>query len=505
MTIGTCDQASLERFTSQLIQASFEPKDKELRVWEGPLSRPMRLLTDASSMRVFIADGWPFRPPKLFVDGLRSEHVNPAGEVCLWQEGDNSLEWMSVEGLNGRIALWVEKTERGFGVEDAALDAHLYFEPREPILATLDLAQMDELQDGQFGKLHGVVVGPRLLRWSDRSQGRDSLAGSWYSRHGLRAPPRNLAEFAGALTPQQMKNFLRLQKRAVQKRVETLALITWPTMHGQNGLGLRLRATEGSSVAAAAVEIARVDKRTLLLRSGPMASDLQNRSIAIFGLGAVGSHVALLCSQCGIGRLRLVDQAVLRPGDIVRHAGTYDDVGELKVHAVQRLIAIKAPATRVEAVEESPWHPERLTRLMQGADLVVDCTGILSFTDHLSIVAQENGYELLSSALYRGGAVGRVRRQLRDDTAICRRADEGSPYPRIPPGPGESELVGLETGCSAPVTNAPPTSVLAVAALTADVAADALAAGGRGFPSEILDVYKALEAPPFDELGRLAI
>jgi hypothetical protein len=86
----------------------------------------------------------------------------------------------------------------------------------------------------------------------------------------------------------------------------------------------------------------------------------------------------------------------------------------------------------------------------------------------------------------------------RRDVPIFGRTAE-SRYPLIPPG---DEPLALEPGCSAPVNNASPSAVAAIAALTAEIAVDALAGRWR-YADETIEVYRPLDAAPFDHIGRL--
>jgi hypothetical protein len=92
-----------------------------------------------------------------------------------------------------------------------------------------------------------------------------------------------------------------------------------------------------------------------------------------------------------------------------------------------------------------------------------------------------------------------VRRQaLPSDTPISERIKDHR-YPTIPPG---DEPRVFEPGCSAPVNNASPIAVAAVAALTADITVDHLV-GRNLYPDEVIDVYRPLEDAPFNRLGRV--
>ena len=148
---------------------------------------------------------------------------------------------------------------------------------------------------------------------------------------------------------------------------------------------------------------------------------------------------------------------------------------------------------------ESPWKPSRLRELIAGAELVIETTGLTSFALLVSYICRESGTPLVSAALYRGGAVARVRRQARaDDVALAERSP-ATGHPIIPAG---DEPVAYEPGCSEPVNNASPVAVSATAALAAEVAIDTLTER-FDYPDEAIDVYRPLDEAPFDRLGRI--
>ena len=99
MTADCFNLASLEAFTTQLVAAGFEPiEDYGRKYWTGAIYPAFAPLTDATTMDIHIAPGWPFRPPALFVAGLNTNHSTLDGLVCMWREGDTSLRWLTVEG-----------------------------------------------------------------------------------------------------------------------------------------------------------------------------------------------------------------------------------------------------------------------------------------------------------------------------------------------------------------------------------------------------------------------
>lgn len=408
---------------------------------------------------------------------------------------------MTLGGLHDRVEEWCEKTRSStFSAEDTALDAHLYFTDSAGILATIDPEAWPEaLSDGVSGDLSAKQQHPRLIEIHlDRNSGE--LSGRWYYRSSLQSVPRNLDEFSEVLAQGQRKNFDRGLKRLVEEEdgIDT-ALLIWETRHGRNFLGIRLKSENGNAEASA-LELAPVDEATLLLRAGPDASVLGGKSVCVFGAGALGSHVALWLAKSGCRDLTIVDRERLRPGNVVRHVCNREGIGYPKAETVKMIAKAHAPWTTVKPELKSPWNPQEVQDYLASVDLVVDTTGLAAFTTLLSHVAERAAVPMVSVALYRGGSVSRVLRQLRSDGPIHERQERGD-YRVIPPGDDE-EWVGVEVGCSSPVANAPPVSVATAAALATHVIIDVLT-NRNAYAEEVIEVYRALSEAPFDRLGRV--
>ena len=107
----------------------------------------------------------------------------------------------------------------------------------------------------------------------------------------------------------------------------------------------------------------------------------------------------------------------------------------------------------------------------------------------------------VSGALLRGGFIGRVQRRALDTDAPISNRPKSSSYPPIPPGDAEFEIAEPDLGCSAPVNNAAPASVLACASLITQMAIDTLTERFE-FDDEVIDVYRRLPDAPFNRVGR---
>ena len=502
---------SLEMFLDDLADAGFHPVPDSSRTrWTGPIHPAFAGLTTAATMEVVIVPGWPFQPPAVFVQGLNTNHSTLGGLVCMWQDGDFSRQWTSVEGLFSRIEEWCEDAKGGWQDDNLEHDAYLNFQPKTGLVATIDLVGIG-MHEGSWGEFAGLV-NPTPFRIDilpGRKRSSNQLRGLWFHAGVLTTPPpRNLSEVSSCLPRSLRKGLQRAlaerkkQEALVASRGVDLIVFCWKRQDRTNLLVMACREMN-EEVEAIALQPGPNDEKSLLTRAGPDAPVLRPRSAVIFGAGALGGYAATTLAQSGIGALRIVDGDVLLPGNVVRHVAGHDKVGAPKVEAVREIIANHAPWAEVAVFQESPGTPSRIHELTTGVDIAVDTTGSEALTYSLAMVAQDSGVPVVSGALYRGGGVSRVQRQARPtDTPILQRVNL-SRYPPIPPGDGTDEFAEQQLGCSAPVNNAPPFAVQSCAALIAQVAIDALTERFE-FDDEVIEVYRTVGEPPFDRLGRIA-
>ncbi len=500
--VDTLDRASLDQLITELVEAGFEPVPGSGAKWRGPIHPVLKKWTDATEMEIMIQDGWPVRHPRVYVQGLQLEHVNQEGEVCLWQDDDPTMDWVTLAGMNQRIDAWCDAARSGFREVGQALDAHLYFRSAGIGLAVLDIDEFRRdgaFRDGDFESIYGSRA-DGALRLTTRQLAGDVVKGRWYYRARDVTQPRDVQSFRSALTGAQQRHFdhgMTLFMEGKRGALDVLALI-WETTYGTNVLVLIPRLGSNGTIELFSVEAARTDIATLRQRSGPDAASLLQKKVVLFGAGAVGSHVALSLAGAGLGSITVVDGDRLRPGNVVRHALGHSLVGRNKADAVKQELASRSPWTDVRVRDTYAWGPQEITGLCESNDLVIDATGNAAFSIVISEVAESRKWPLVSVGLYRGGRVGRVRRQWRDVPAIYRRAELDS-YPLIPPG--DEGDVFLETGCSAPVNLAPPYAVLSAAALACQVSVDTML-GRAELSDEIIDVYRPLSESGFERFTR---
>ena len=100
---------------------------------------------------------------------------------------------------------------------------------------------------------------------------------------------------------------------------------------------------------------------------------LGRATVAVVGLGGLGSFVALELAHLGIGRLILIDPDHVEVTNLNRLLGAEPaDVGQAKVDVYKRLIERVAPTVHVEALALSIFDEDALTHT-KGADILVGC------------------------------------------------------------------------------------------------------------------------------------
>lgn len=501
--LETTEPKALEDFVGELRNAGFVPADDALCRWTGPLPEVLRQLTDARELTVVIRDGWPYRPPSVEVRGLHGWHADHE-HACLWQEGDVSLRWLTLDGIRQRIDEWAAARDRGFGRQGAALDAWAYFEGRVQGSVSIEMAELSITyppRPQQSGNFALIEIAPGFYRAVTRTQTHAARRGRWFVIPAPAEPPRTLEEVARLLSNSH-RNQLERQCRllAEGKPAWTVIAVVWSGPYGVDVLPINLVRVHDGTVLAQPLVPTPHSSDARLRRAGPDAEALAGTRVALFGLGSVGSQLANTLASSGCGFLRLVDGDILLPVNLVRHAAPGPFEGQPKVTAMRMLLENRCPWVRCEEILESPWSVEGLREHVSDVDLVVEATGNGAFAIHLAKVCSEQESALVSVALFRGGRVARVRRQLPDDYPIASRGDHWR-YPVIPRGI-EDESAGLEVGCTAPVTNAPPRAVSAAALLAADAVIDVLTERCEG-EDEVVEVLRPLVESPFDKVGRV--
>ncbi len=132
---------------------------------------------------------------------------------------------------------------------------------------------------------------------------------------------------------------------------------------------------------------------------------LQQANVLVLGCGGVGSSCVEALARGGIGTLIIVDKDIVAPSNINRQAIAFEStVGKRKVGVMAAMIADINPDCRViahdtfvlaENIEE--LYDTILAEVDGRIDYVVDAIDTVSTKLSLASLAQERGFELISS------------------------------------------------------------------------------------------------------------
>lgn len=143
---------------------------------------------------------------------------------------------------------------------------------------------------------------------------------------------------------------------------------------------------------------------------------LREKSIGIVGLGSLGSKIALSLARMGASRFFLVDEDVLLPENVGRHALDWLYVGYHKVDAVRDALrriraGIEVEVSRINLTgqESNAALSSALKRLGQ-CDIVVDATAEPEVFNLLASVSSTHHRPLVWAEVYAGGIGGMIAR-----------------------------------------------------------------------------------------------
>lgn len=110
--------------------------------------------------------------------------------------------------------------------------------------------------------------------------------------------------------------------------------------------------------------------------------NLSSKSVAIIGLGSVGSKIAISLARTGIRQFHLIDDDIFLPENVCRNALDWRNVGEHKVHAISqylsflnRDIKVACSVLNIGGQESSAFLDRTLKKISQ-CDLIIDATAI---------------------------------------------------------------------------------------------------------------------------------
>lgn len=522
-----CDKdAYLGEFRTWLQDAGFESDPRSANVWNGSVSsdwvdpRTGKHTSAEHRVAVFLPPGFPYCAPIVISKDSPplgpSLHLSPepGRSLCLWNSQTGWEPHFTAQGLLERIADWFRCYHTdSWPANSEVPDLHRYLEVIGTVVTGNEWTPPAGHRSGrfflwrhrrflsEFACLVSCNEEPetRLSHYL-LTQERDRNSGAWFRLEGPIVPPNNLRdllylvdtassvargwtakECQGVFGHKLSGDGFPIALGYPDNRNMERWLFLWAKLSGGEKSRQKIYWSDPnrlSSITVASFRTGPAGTNDLLRRSAHVSTHLASCSAVVFGLGALGSSIAMLLAKAGIGEIRLVDSDTLMPGNVVRHVCGLTGVGSKKTTAMKFAIQAHNPDCHTE-IYESTWKAEDLQIRMKGCNVAVDATADHNFSLHLNEVCLACNQPIIFATTYRRASVGRIIVH-RGSTDPCLACYEGAAqfwaedaYPTIPVAP---EGTFVEDGCAAPTEEAVALDVETVANLVARTAIKAMRA-----------------------------
>jgi integrative and conjugative element protein (TIGR02256 family) len=318
------------------------------------------------------------------------------------------------------IVKWIDARD-----ELAAIYPWVTDEPWDPVklaAATEPAAQGSELTaHGYWWSLPGE---PRPFRdgigFLRELAAADALTGPW----------EQLVSLLGRDLTSASQLFLGLKYPAREGGCEWLIVVMpWDVRREIGGVLLRDEAKKKELFEKSPVFGIRAHRfrpQTLRLRNSRVIDDgVATKTVALIGLGALGSKVAEMLAQAGVGSFRLCDYDYLATGNVARHIGGITDFGARKTRVVMSRLSEINPHLSLGRDDindgSATQSLDGLAAFIAPADLVISTTADEGVESTLNEIAVLHRKPVLYGRAMVSGTMGRVFlvRPARDACKAC--------------------------------------------------------------------------------------
>lgn len=428
-------------------------------VWIGSIEHG-----DASTLlEISVSDRFPFRPPTVKPVDLEaipwSWHRELDGQLCLVAEDDHeALWWKNGEAFIDHIHNWLLESDDDWAGDRTDLDLERYFDQADDKrLYLYELAELTSAYIRFLPQSNNTVVMKGHGLKPKKGAPAKAVYGFTVDVGEIAAPPRTWDDLE-----KLMPDPTHVRSLIVTKKIRVV-LVKYRRGDHSAVLVLDVWEAKGGDIIARGLQSASTSGAARTRRAGTTFAELQNKSVAIVGVGAIGSFTADALARAGVGHLTLIDKDILKPGNTIRHLAGPRYVGLPKVEAVKQVIVANGTMTddRIDTGRYMLRTGGDAMSLLEEVDLIVNATADFSITALLKAVAKSSSANVLSSAIQNRGRTIRI--------------DVLPPLGDAGPLPGShaegdqafSENEFFEAGCGSPVSPTAPYTVLEAAAMTA--------------------------------------
>ncbi len=451
--------------------------------------------TAEHQIAISLPEGFPFHAPIIYSKDdpplASSWHLNPGSppSLCLWDSETGWKPYFTAHKLLNRIHDWFYYYHTdAWPTNSQVPDLHLYLKKFGTVIIGEEWEPSIDTPNGKFTLWHspkfiGVLPDiascdlqqfepePRIASNITLGSDRQRVKGVWFRLPSPFVPSNRLNTLfnqIGALLQKPSgwsvkKCIAAIGVKAPGKGFpiaigypdnngEERWLFLWGKFPDQTKKQFKWSARQNLyRIEVMGFQTALASVKALLRRAAHISDSLVSKSVTLFGVGALGSSVALLLAKAGVGEIRLIDSDHLMPGNAMRHVCGLNYVGFPKTSATEFVIHRHNPDCSVKCYEKT-WDKHKLHDYMRGCDVVIDATGNTNFSFYLNKICVELNQPVMFAAAYRRARVGRViiRLDNQDPCLACYQRYQAvwsdDEYPLIPANPDEGFL---EDGCGA--------------------------------------------------------
>lgn len=139
---------------------------------------------------------------------------------------------------------------------------------------------------------------------------------------------------------------------------------------------------------------------------------IRDYSVAIVGLGGVGSVAAEMLTRCGIGRLVMFDYDIVELANMNRLFFTPNQVGETKTNAARETLALINPDVELEAHTYNICtldNFEHFLERLKTVDLVLGCVDNFAARTAINQACLELGLDWFESGVSENAVSGHIQ------------------------------------------------------------------------------------------------
>lgn len=395
------------------------------------------LETHDFELRLDYPPGYPFRMPKVvFIrpEIRRARHQGIDGAPCLFPPGAWDKDVRASE-LYAATERWLNyHLDDHFPRELALYELPEYFDGAlYAVLAPAELMKsFAGKQRGGFSyeklighdlcairSVDGNRVGEALISdlAGSKKQWQREKPAKWFRLDAEPSPMRHTGELEALL--RDSGHQVSLKPRPGLER-DLIGLLFTDTILDEERLllidiGVRSKTQqpkvgEGWPLRVAELQIASRGELQRRLQGVRDLDVLAEKTVACFGLGAIGSVSALALAREGVGAFTLCDPDFLRSGNVVRHALDLTDVGQLKALAMETAISRVSPGVETTIEYQNLADPRVIATHLDGAHMVIAAIGDEMLEQLLCeiVTAREDPPPVILARTLHAGAAFRV-------------------------------------------------------------------------------------------------